>query len=53
MEGIDWAKDFFFNLYTTSSEGMYSTDNLSWETASVHRVSAEIDMGMQGNNLKT
>ncbi len=53
MEGIDWAKEFFFNLSTTSFEGMYSTDNSTWETASVQRVSAEIDVGTQTNSLKT
>ncbi len=54
MEGIDWAKDFFFlNLYTTSSKGLYSIDNFTWETASIQRVSAEIYMGTQTNSLKT
>ncbi len=40
-------------LYTTSSEGMYSTNNFTWQTASMLRVSAEIDMGTQTNSLKT
>ncbi len=31
---------------------MYSTDNFTWETASIQRVSAEIDTGTQTNSLK-
>ncbi len=52
MEGIDCAKEFFLNLYTTSEE-MYTTDNFTRETVSIERVSAEIDMGTQTNSLKT
>ncbi len=40
-------KNFFINLYYTSSEGMYSTDNFTWEIAFVQRVSAEIAVGTQ------
>ncbi len=53
VEGIDWANEYFFLIYILSSEGMYSTDNFIWETASIQRVSAEIGMGTQTNSLET
>ncbi len=51
MERIEWGKEFFFNLYITF-EGMYSKDTFTWETASLQRVFAAIDMGTQTNSLK-